>query len=200
VTVVLAGRVGKKEKRFVLENQKLTKDESANFLPRLWATRRIGFLLEEIRLHGTNTELIDEVKKLGIKYGIVTPYTSFLVTEKERLGLEAAAPEAQDALRGGKKIGVGAVKAARVTQRLKEEDLASQVVSEQIRYKEDKTFYQKDGYWVDSEYKEGSLVKEIKFNSEEYFRLISEKPGIAKYLSVAEKLIVSFEGVNYKIT
>jgi Ca-activated chloride channel family protein len=199
-TIVLTGKVGKQEKRFVLENQKLTKDESANFLPRLWATRRIGYLLEEIRLHGSNNELIEEVKKLGLKYGIVTPYTSFLVTEKERLVLEAAAPESVDALKAGRVTGAGAVKVAKATQKFKAEDQASQVESQQIRYKEDKTFYLKDGYWVDSLYKEESPLKEIKFNSEEYFRLIAQKPGIAKYLSVAPKLIISFEGVNYRIT
>jgi len=52
---------------------------------------------------------------------------------------------------------------------------------------------------VDSRYEEESPVKEVRFNSEEYFRLLSAKPGIAKYLSVAKKLIVNFEGVNYKI-
>ncbi len=200
LTVFLSGKVGKEEKKFVLENQKLAKDESYNFLPRLWAIRRVGFLLEEIRLHGANPELVEEIKKLGLKYGIVTPYTSFLVTEKERQFLEAAAPEAQDALRAGKVTGAGAVKAARVTQRLKDEEQALQVVSEQIRYKENKTFYLKDKIWVDSDYKEGSPFKEIRFGSEEYFRLLSEKPGIAKYLSVADKLIINFEGTNFKIT
>ena len=199
-TIVLTGKVGNQEKRFVLENQKLTKDESANFLPRLWATRRIGYLLEEIRLHGSNNELIEEVKKLGLKYGIVTPYTSFLVTEKERLMLEAAAPESVDALKAGRVTGAGAVKMAKATQKFKAEDQASQVESQQIRYKEDKTFYLKDGYWVDSLYQEESPLKEIKFNSEEYFRLIAQKPGIAKYLSVAPKLIICFEGMNYRIT
>lgn len=200
ITVILTGKVGSQEKKFILENQKLTRDESANFLPRLWATRRIGYLLEEIRLHGSNNELVEEVKKLGLKYGIVTPYTSFLVTEKERLVLEAAAPESVDALKAGRVTGAGAVKVAKATQKFKAEDQASQVESQQIQYKEDKTFYLKDGYWVDSLYMEGSPFKEIKFNSEEYFRLIAQKPGIAKYISVAPKLIISFEGANYRIT
>lgn len=199
VSVELKGKVGKAEKKFILENQKLVKDNSYNFLPRLWATRRIGYLLEEIRLQGASNELVEEVKKLGLKYGIVTPYTSFLVTERERIHLEAAAPEAQEAIRTGKVTGSGAVKAAKATQTLKSEDRAQQVISQQIQYKEDKTFYLKDSYWVDSLYKEGSPVKEIKFNSDEYFRLISEKPGIVKYLSVGSKLIVCYQGVNYKI-
>lgn len=199
VTVVLSGKVGKKAKRFVLKDQELIKAESYNFLPRLWATRRIGYLIEEIRLQGTNKELVDEVKKLGLKYGIVTPYTSFLVTEKERLSLDMAAPEAEAALKARDVTGAGAVKIARSVQKLKAVAQAPQVVSQMIKFKEDKTFYLRDEYWVDSIYEEGSAVKEVSFNSEEYFSLLSAKPGIAKYLSVAKNIIVNFEGVNYKI-
>jgi len=199
VTVALSGKVGKEAKRFILRDQELVKAESYNFLPRLWATRRIGYLIEEIRLQGTNEELVDEVKKLGLKYGIVTPYTSFLVTEKERRFLDMAAPEAEEALKARDVTGAGAVKIARSMQKLKAVAQAPQVVSQMIKFKEDKTFYLKDKYWVDSRYEEESAVKEVRFNSEEYFRLLSAKPGIAKYLSVAKNVIVNFEGVNYKI-
>lgn len=50
-------------------------------LPRLWAVRKVGYLLDQIRLNGEQKELKDEVVRLGTKYGIVTPYTSFLVVE-----------------------------------------------------------------------------------------------------------------------
>jgi Ca-activated chloride channel family protein len=200
VTAILTGKVGKAEKQFVIEGVKLTKENTYNFLPRLWATRRIGYLIEEIRLHGASGELVDEVTKLGMKYGIVTPYTSYLVTEKERLRIDAAAPEAKAAFEAGKVTGAGAVRVAKATQALKVEDLAPLAASEQIRYKDDKTFYLKSGVWVDSLYKEGSTLKEIKFNSDEYFRLLAEKPGLAKYAAVGTKLIVCFEGVNYKIS
>jgi len=200
LSLVLTGKVGREEKRFILEDQRLAQEEAYNFLPRLWATRRVGYLLEEIRLQGPEKELVDEVRSLGVKYGIVTPYTSFLVTEKEKLSIEAAAPAAQEALHARKTTGAGAVKLAQVNQQFKAQEQAPEVSSQVIRYKGDKTFYLKDGVWVDSVYEEGSQTEEIRFNSDAYFRLISEKPGIAKYLSVAENMIVSFEGKNYKIT
>lgn len=199
LTVTLSGRVRKQERSFVLENQKLLEDEAYHFLARLWATRRIGYLLEEIRLHRENKELVDEVKKLALKFGIVTPYTSFLVTEKERFAIDAAAPVATEAFIARKVTGEGAVKIAKVTQRLKGEQQEIRVQSEKIKYKKDKTFYLKDEFWKDSVYEEGSSVKEIQFNSEEYFNLLSEKPGIGKYLSVAKNIIICYEGVNYKI-
>lgn len=199
VSIVLIGKVGKTEKKFILEDQKLVQDEAYHFLPRLWATRRVGFLLEEVRMHGESKELVDEVRSLGLKFGIVTPYTSFLVTEKEKQTIVAASPLAQEAMAARKVSGAGAVKAAQVSRHFKDQEQAAQTISERIRYKDDKTFYLKDGFWVDSLYEEGSPVVEIRFNSDEYFVLLGEKPGLAKYLSVAEYLIVTFKGKAYKI-
>ncbi len=54
-----------------------------DFIPRLWATRRVGYLLEQIRLHGENAELKDEVTELARRYSIVTPYTASLIVEDE---------------------------------------------------------------------------------------------------------------------
>lgn len=199
VSVVLTGRSGREEKRFVLEGKALAAGETFNFLPRLWATRRIGYLIEEIRLQGSNQELADEIRRLGLKYGIVTPYTSFLVTEREAQALDAAAPAAREAILGGVVGGVGAVRAAKATQTFKLEDRAAQVSSELILYKDDKTFYLKDGVWTDSEFKEGAPATEVKFNSDGFYELIAEKPGLAKYLSAGSKLVVVYKGVNYRI-
>jgi Ca-activated chloride channel family protein len=53
------------------------------FVPRLWAVRKVGFLMDNIRLNGANPELRDEIVHLGKRYGIVTPYTSYLVVEDD---------------------------------------------------------------------------------------------------------------------
>ncbi len=199
VSVVMTGQAGREGKRFVLESRPLTGSDKFSFLPRLWATRRIGYLLEEIRLQGQSAELADEIRRLGLKYGIVTPYTSFLVTERERMTIDAAAPAAQEAISTGQVMGVGAVKAAKATQSFKLQDRAIEVASERILYKDDKTFYLKDGVWTDSDYREGSPTTDIKFNSDGFYRLLTEKPAIAKYLSAGRNLIVVFDGVNYRI-
>ncbi len=199
VTAVLTGRVGRETRRFTLESRPLTGSDRSSFLPRLWATRRIGYLLEEIRLQGRTKELEDEVRRLGLKYGIVTPYTSYLVTEKERMTIDAAAPAAQEAIATGRVTGVGAIKAAKATVAFKQEDRAAETASERILYKDDKTFYLQDGVWTDSDYTAGAPVTEVRFNSDEFYRLLAGKPGLAKFLSVADRLVVVFEGVNYRI-
>jgi Ca-activated chloride channel homolog len=68
------------------------KETGNNFLPRLWAIRKIGFLLDEIRLHGETKELKDEIVRLAKLHGVVTPYTSFLVLEDDRLRQTANRP------------------------------------------------------------------------------------------------------------
>jgi Ca-activated chloride channel family protein len=57
------------------------KDAGNSFVEKLWAARHVGFLLDEIRLHGEKQELKDEVIRLSRTYGIQTPYTSYLVLE-----------------------------------------------------------------------------------------------------------------------
>jgi Ca-activated chloride channel family protein len=45
--------------------------------------RRVGYLLDEIRLHGETAERKNEVTQLARQYGIVTPYTAYLILEEE---------------------------------------------------------------------------------------------------------------------
>ena len=60
------------------------------WIPRLWAARRVGWLLDEIRLRGESAELREEVVRLAREHGIVTPYTAYLVLEDEaRRGVPA---------------------------------------------------------------------------------------------------------------
>ncbi len=51
------------------------------FIPRLWAARRVGALTRTIRLEGPSEDLIREIRDLGLTYGILTEYTSYLVLE-----------------------------------------------------------------------------------------------------------------------
>ncbi|HYE03791.1 MAG TPA: VIT domain-containing protein [Phycisphaerales bacterium] len=67
------------------------------YVPRLWATRAIGALLESVRELGSGgtvspddprmKELVGEIVRLSTKHGILTEYTAFLATEP------GAAPE-----------------------------------------------------------------------------------------------------------
>lgn len=79
--MVLSGAVGEHRENFRFQAD-LDGNLRNSFIPRMWATSRVAFLQEQIALHGENRELIDEIRHLGRKYGILTPYTSFLVVEE----------------------------------------------------------------------------------------------------------------------
>jgi Ca-activated chloride channel family protein len=78
--LTLSGKVGGDGREFVYETTfpEKTGDERA-FVEGLWARRKVGYLLDQIRVNGEQKELKDEVIALAKKYGIATPYTSYLV-------------------------------------------------------------------------------------------------------------------------
>lgn len=80
--IVLEGTVNGAKRKFTYE-VKFPRTDDNEFIPRLWATRRVGYLLDEIRLRGENAELRDEVTELARRYNIVTPYTAYLIVEDE---------------------------------------------------------------------------------------------------------------------
>jgi Ca-activated chloride channel family protein len=74
-----------------------------SFVPRLWASRRIALLVDELRQAGANgpvtaaapvpggadprlKELVDEIVRLSTEFGVLTEYTAFLATEGTDLG------------------------------------------------------------------------------------------------------------------
>ena len=75
------GTLGGKKKSYDFETRLPEKSQEKDFIPRLWAKRQVGVLLEQIRIEGEQRALVDEVTQLATRYGIVTPYTSYLVTE-----------------------------------------------------------------------------------------------------------------------
>jgi Ca-activated chloride channel homolog len=153
------------------------------FVARVWAGRRVGYLLDQIRLNGEDKELKDEVVKLAIKFGIVTPYTSYLVQEDKDLTRNA--PLAQRAFGGAAGApgmpgaigpqgpagpapapatlgatfkadrGAGAVHAAQSTQALKD---ATQQEGRYQGYQQvaRRTFYQNGEMWVDTTWQQGA--------------------------------------------
>ncbi len=78
--VKLTGKVGKETREFVYELTFPEKTEDGReFVEQLWARRKVGYLLDQIRINGEKKELVDEVVSLAKKYGITTPYTSYLI-------------------------------------------------------------------------------------------------------------------------
>jgi Ca-activated chloride channel family protein len=103
VVLRLTGRAGEATRAFTYDNVSFPLNTERNeFLPRLWATRRVGWLMEQIRTNGEQKELTDEIVDLGTRYGIVTPYTSYLAVEEaeaSRLSLDRKDVDADEVTR-----------------------------------------------------------------------------------------------------
>lgn len=79
-SVKLSGLVGGETRELVEEftfPERTT--EGKEFVEHLWARRKVGYILDQIRINGERKELVDEVTDLAKRYGIATPYTSYLV-------------------------------------------------------------------------------------------------------------------------
>ncbi len=77
-TVRVRGRAGEELREYVYHFD-LAEIGERHFVPRLWATRRIGLLLDQVRVEGENAALVEEIRTLGLAYGLVTPYTTFVI-------------------------------------------------------------------------------------------------------------------------
>lgn len=235
VVLRLTGRTGERSRSFQYDDLHFPLTRSENeFLPRLWATRRVGWLMEQIRTNGEQKELRDEVVDLGTRYGIVTPYTSYLALEpgaqvtNEALMITGSQNAQRDARRG-RMSGSGVVDSSRAgaaqpppaptsaataktgemavrqsvrAREMKEADRVDAAPSsDSIRRVGDKTFYLREGVWVDSEFKTEARMPETKlaFGGDDYYALVRREPELGRYFALGERVVVVFKGRVYRV-
>jgi Ca-activated chloride channel homolog len=150
-SVTLEGKVKGNNQKYSYSFDFPREDKRNDYIPPLWAIRRVGSLVDMMRLSGENKELIDEIVQLSRAYGIITPYTSYLILEDEtrkserhavsddHLTLRNALPAAPEAMKEYKKdfyslkakSGEESVNASRSVQGLSRADNAQQARDEQ---------------------------------------------------------------------
>jgi len=222
-TITLEGEVNDRLQSFEYDDIHFRDRGGDEFIPRLWATRKIGYLLSQIRLHGESRELVDEIVDLSVRYGIITPYTSFLVDETEDVlseegrdrvaeqkyqAMATATPapaygagavdksEAESGLRGAQ-----AVPMAPAAIPLGEGRGGREVpVREVVKYVGDKTFVLQDDVWMDTAYDVDKMTTtRISFGSDNYFELLAARPEWGKYFALGTHVIVVLEGTAYEV-
>ncbi len=164
--------------RFTFEMDKATARNG--FVPRLWASRRIGVLVDAIRQEGADPrvatsssvaadprlcELMDEVVRLSTEFGIMTEYTSFLAREGSDLSRpDQVMKEARGNFvsRGMQtRSGLGAVNQGKNTYaQIQQQTLnyrnefydqaMNRVSVSSVQQVNDRAFYDRSGRWVDS--------------------------------------------------
>lgn len=214
VRLKLSGNSRGKERSYFFNNLSFPlREEKNDFLARLWATRRVGWLMEQIRTNGEHAELRNEVVDLGTRYGIVTPYTSYLALEdnpqqnitgpiraRERTGVTAMSPGAAEAQASTGMVAVQQSK--RMRQQQESARLDKDTPSSSVKNAGKKTFYMRNGVWVDAEYTTDKRLPEtsVKFGSDEYFALLKQTPSLAEFFALGEQVLVVFENHVYRVT
>ena len=177
-------------------------------LPRLWATRKIGALLAQIKLNGADKETVDQVVHLSIRYGIITPYTSYLVNEPDAVGQDAQQQIANDALNqlqnapAAPSFGAGAVqKSIDQGQMAGAQAPLSPPASSQdtVQIAGNHTFVLANGVWTDTAYDPKMATTKVAFLSSDYFALASARPDLAAALALGDRVIVVADGQAYEV-
>jgi Ca-activated chloride channel family protein len=179
--ITLTGNVGKEVKEFVYEIDfaAKTKDDKV-FVEDLWARRKVGYLLDQIRANGDKKELVEEVVLLAKRYGITTPYTSYLIVPDAPIvggsgmggGAGPGRAPAPQALQGGGK-GAPQAKVADFAKQVSGDDKADQLAKER-QAQQEKTFRELPDGAKDAD------AKNLKAAQEQYFLQTEAKKRMDK--------------------
>jgi len=217
--IVLTGLVNGERQTFRFSQLNFAADSRGGdhiaALPRLWATRKIGYLLNQVRLNGPDKETIEQIVQLSVRYGIVTPYTSYLVTEPDPLGAESQEKIVEEAFQNAQSVpleasGAGAVDRAAQEGALQSADAApapelagaasGDGSGTMIRTAGMRTFLLQEGIWVDTTYDSARMkTQEILFLSDAYFKLLEARPDLAPALALGDQVIVVVGDTAYRI-
>lgn len=220
--ITLKGMVNQEERSYTYEDLSFRKEGGDDFIPRLWATRAVGYYLTQIRLYGEKQEWIDSIVSLSTRYGIITPYTSFLVQEKDifsdkgREEIISDFEEEMAAAAAEPAFGEAAVEKAVYQKSLSAAPVGAAVpvnmsvstgidgtskmvrVSEVLKNVGSKTFLWRNDTWIDTTFDRSMKTKKVAFLGEEYFDLISQVPVLGSYFALGERVIVVHEGQAYE--
>ena len=224
IQLKLTGKAGASMRMYTYPNQSFPLRSDANdYLPRLWATRRVGWLMEQVRSNGEQKELRDEIVDLGTRYGIVTPYTSYLALEEGAVSQNnfvVGGVQRRDARAGSvfgnmnesrrpasapKVVAQTGAEAVQLSKMQRDQQdvtrLSEEPPSTGLRRVAGKTFYLVDGLWTDSEFKAESKLPEtvVVFGTDEYFALLKQNEKLASYFSLGERVLVVLEGRVYRV-
>ncbi|MCI0435502.1 MAG: VIT and VWA domain-containing protein [Gemmatimonadetes bacterium] len=193
-------------------------EDGNDYIPRLWASRKLGFIQQEIRLSGPTPELVEEIKRLALRYGLLSEYTSYLVQEPE---LVAGAVRREDraftdlAANAGVQRGQAAVAAAEASRRARDVrssadlDRAQKSVALPAaplgnRPGESETLagriFRREGVeWVDAMHRSSARITDIAPFSPAYFALLERLPELKPYWKQYDAVLVAGRDLSIRL-
>ena len=216
------GRRAGRTERFATRAEFAEHALANDFIPRLWASRKIGELSRIIRLEGHNAELERAITETALRYGLLSEYTSYLVQEPlEVADLPAGAVAGTGAttrrstaipmMAPANAVGAGAVAAAEQSRARREtksfadlrsadEDLLERRHGPQARHVAGRLFIEKDGVWTDLRHADSLNTIDVEPYSDAYFALLDRMPELKPYFTEFERILIAGERTSIRIT
>ena len=194
------------------------------FVPRLWATRRIGWLSAARRQNGASPEVDDELRTLGERYGIPTELTSYLVQEQQ------VAVEWREAARRFEHVQPsrrtrGEVRGSESCDRTArcevdrvdgqaddaagDRDLAVREApavsmekdrADALKRAGNRIFAHRNDRWTDVSFKPNTKIVKIKPFSPAYFAVLDAIPDLRAAFAVGDKVLVSGKRIAVEVS
>ena len=191
-TVTVRGETSAGAESFRYEVTFPERDFADPTVAQLWAQQRVADLLTELRIEGARDSLIAEIVAIATRFGIVTPFTSYLAEEPELAFSEEEAEESvADQAAAAPASGEQAVESASDLEALREGDL--RLGAELVRVVGDRSFVFTNGAWTETGY-DGERVEEHLVGSEEFARLLAADPGLAAVATLGPVVIARVDG------
>ena len=209
--VVIEGQRHGRRERFSTRASFPEHDPDNDFIAPLWAARRVGELTRQIRLEGPSSSLVARIRELGLRYGILTEYTSYLVQEP---GQTVANRAVEDRIAPAAQSGAAAFRRAERSAELSAaksiggiEAAARQDASEgkdlgrlESRRAGGRLFIRRGGIWTDAGYADTLQVVTVAAFSSAYFDLARAIPEFAGCLSVGNDLLVGGKRIGIRVS
>ncbi|MEP6574025.1 MAG: VIT domain-containing protein, partial [Gemmatimonadota bacterium] len=220
--VVVEGERNGRRERFEATGTFAATAPGNEFIPRLWASRRIGELTRQIRLEGASDDLVSQVRELGLRYGILTEYTSYLVQEpgavvnrnREDRRFEpasnnapAAAPAAQTgkvafqrAQESSRMAGASSLAEADVVADEKQASLAGPSQTAELKRIGGRLFVKTGAVWTDAAHRDSLPIVDVAPFTDAYFQLVKALPEIAPWLGAGDQVLIAGRSVGVRIS
>jgi Ca-activated chloride channel family protein len=220
--IVVTGRRSGRKERITIPAAFPANEPENGFIPRLWASRQIGELTRQLRLEGASAAIVSQIRDLGLRYGILTEYTSYLVQEPvedfARRG-DTASMRQEDRGRvptPAAQTGPVAFERARASSKLSESNTladADAVANDRLatlaprgasaqktRRVGGRVFVLRDQVWTDIGHTDRITITEVEQYSRAYFELVRQLPELVPYLTVGDEILITGKHCSIRLS
>ncbi len=167
------------------------RETSEPAVAQLWAQRRVANLLTEVRIEGPRDSLIEEIVELATRFGIVTPYTSYLAEEPElALASDDALTAFSERAAAAPSSGADAVAGAADLEELRDGAFEGDAdAAATVRQLGARSYYLIDGAWTRDGYRPELDVTPVTVGSAAFAALVEAEPEIASAAALGGRVI-----------